>query len=63
MIKLGVPVKCQNGHRATWIMEITGLECHHRGVAKDEDCKCPKFDFGEGWIACGEPFVMDENCD
>jgi len=60
MIKIGVPVKCQNGHKAVWIMHITGFECYQDGVPKDEQCQCPKNDLGEGWHACGEPFIIEK---
>lgn len=57
-MKIGIPVECQNGHKATWRMLITGLEKKDIGVKNSENCKCPKFDFGEGWKACGEPFFI-----
>jgi len=52
-----IPVKCQNGHKATWRIEVKGLETIPRGVTDEENCPCPKFDFGEGWRAAGDPYV------
>jgi hypothetical protein len=60
-VKIGIPVKCQNGHRATWVIKIQGLIPKPIGVNWTENCSCPKSNFGEGWSVCGEPFVMEDS--
>jgi len=57
-MKIGIPVQCQNGHKATWVVELRGLEHYHQGVPDSEKCDCPKHDFGMGYSACGEPAVI-----
>jgi hypothetical protein len=61
-LKIGVPAKCSEcGNIATWVIEIRGLDTRHIGVSKDENCPCLKFNLGEGWSACGEPFVLGDS--
>lgn len=60
-MKIGIPVKCQNGHTAVWIVEISGLEHHHKGVPEADKCKCPKHDFGMGYSAYDKPFVIGDD--
>ncbi len=57
-MKIGIPSQCQNGHKATWVIELDGLEVYQRGVDQAEKCKCPKHEFGQGYTACGKPFVI-----
>lgn len=60
-MKIGIPVKCQNGHKATWLIEISGLDAVTMGAFGDPNrCKCPKHDIGQGYFADGEPFVFDQ---
>lgn len=59
MIKIGIPVECQNGHKATYVIAVNGLDPKHFGVDKSENCSCPKFDISEGWKQCGEPFIIE----
>lgn len=55
-----VPVECQNGHKATWYIEIHGLEVKQIGVPHDESrCDCSKFGFGQGYHATGKAKVID----
>ena len=56
-----IPVQCQNGHKATWIIEINGLNVEQKGVSESEKCSCPKWSFGEGYVACGKPVISQEN--
>jgi hypothetical protein len=48
-IKIGIPVVCQNGHRAVYYFKLENLEFKDEGVSKESNCKCPKFELGEGW--------------
>jgi hypothetical protein len=48
-VKIGVPVVCQNGHRAVFWYELFGLTWSDRGVSRDQQCDCPKHDMGQGW--------------
>lgn len=50
-----VPVECQNGHKATWYIEIDGLNITDIGVPYYEQCDCPKWDIGQGYVAIGKP--------
>lgn len=56
-MKIGVPVKCQNGHKAVWIIEISGLDVIERGVDPRLKCDCPKHEIGQGYFPAGKPFV------
>lgn len=56
---IGIPAKCQNGHKAIWRIEIGGLNARVRGVERDKKCDCPKINLGEGYEACGDPFVIE----
>lgn len=58
MIRIETPVRCQNGHLATWRMEISGYDVRHLGVSDAENCKCPKHDYGQGWHVIGEAKVV-----
>lgn len=58
MMRVGVPVECQNKHVATWVIEIHGFDIKHVGVCKAETCQCLKGELGEGWTPIGEPFVF-----
>ena len=59
-MRIGIPVMCQNGHEATWIIVINGLEVVNKGVTHDK-CQCSKSRFGEGYKEYGEPFVINED--
>lgn len=59
-MKIGIPVKCQNGHSATWIIEIDGLDVTEHGVDHRYSCSCPKGEIGEGFRESGKPFVIPE---
>ncbi len=52
---VGVPVVCQNGHEAVWLIKITGIEPELVGVPEWMKCQCPKFNFGEGYKENGNP--------
>lgn len=58
-MKIGVPVKCQNGHRATAYHRVEGLDTIYLGVPEDQKCACPKHDIGMGWFQDGKPFVVE----
>ena len=60
VLRIGIPVECQNGHKAIYKMVIIGLEVKELGVDRGQNCGCPKFGIGEGWRACGKPFVLNE---
>jgi len=60
-VKIGTPVECQNGHKATYVIEINDLFPNIPGVSEEEKCDCPKWDFGEGWKSVGEPFIITKN--
>lgn len=51
--KLRIRVVCQNGHEAWSYFERRGLDIWWRGVPREEQCDCPKADFGEGYRAAG----------
>lgn len=58
-LKFRTPVVCQNGHKAYWYFELiqSGIgiaDVKNYGVPKEQECKCSKFDFGEGWRRAGE---------
>lgn len=58
-LKFRTPVVCQNGHKALWYFELsqnaTGIaEVNHIGVPVEQECKCPKHEFNEGWRRAGE---------
>ena len=57
-LTIAVLVVCQNGHEAKWIFEIDGLDVTERGVQDKDKCDCPKWNFGEGYRACGDPVVV-----
>lgn len=60
-MKIGIPVRCQNGHKSTWLIEISGLEAVSMGTFGDPNrCKCPKHEIGQGYFADGKPFVVDQ---
>lgn len=61
-MKIGIPVKCQNGHKATWYAELVSnsLDFMHRGVPQDEKCDCPKHEIGQGYFSDGKPFADDQ---
>lgn len=60
-MKIGIPVKCQNGHKSTWLIEISGLDAVSMGTFGDPNrCKCPKHEIGQGYFADGKPFVVDQ---
>lgn len=61
-MKIGVPVTCQNGHKATWVIEIDGLDIIEHGVNRVVACDCPKICVGQGYRAAGKPYVI-ENID
>ena len=57
-MKIGVPVQCQNGHKGLFVFTFRGIEV--TSEAPKDICNCPKWDFGEGWKACGDPFIIKE---
>lgn len=57
-MKIGIPVKCQNGHKAVWIYEISGLDVISLGVDHRLKCKCPKHEIGQGYFPDGKPFEV-----
>lgn len=60
-MKIGIPVKCQNGHKSTWLIEISGLDAVSMGTFGDPNrCKCPKHDIGQGYFADGAPFLLEQ---
>lgn len=59
-MKIGIPVKCQNGHAATWVVEFRGLDAVSLGVDHVGKCACPKHDIGQGYFRDGEPFVLGQ---
>jgi hypothetical protein len=59
-MKIGIPVKCQNGHKATWFIEFRGLDTVHLGVPSEGKCDCPKHEIGQGYFADGAPFVVGQ---
>lgn len=60
-MKIGVPVKCQDGHRAVWFYSFRGLDVISEGVPHKSKCDCPKHEIGQGYFADGEPFVVVGN--
>ncbi|MDF0750303.1 hypothetical protein NLU14_08675 [Marinobacter sp. 71-i] len=56
-MKIAIPVECQNGHKAKWIICIDGLVARHEGVPTKEKCNCPKWQEGQGYTPCGKPEV------
>lgn len=62
-MKIGIPVKCQNGHAAVWVVQLKGLDVVHIGVPAAMQCACPKGDIGEGYFATGKHFVLEEGKD
>lgn len=59
-MKIGIPVKCQNGHKATWVVEFRGLDAVSLGVDHVGKCKCPKHEIGQGYFPDGEPFLLEK---
>lgn len=57
-MKIGIPVKCQNNHKAVWVIVIHGLDVSHEGVPKENKCDCPKRDYNQGYQSCGEPYLL-----
>ena len=55
-----IPCECQNGHKAIWRIEICGLDTVTLGVKPEDKCDCPKHDFGQGYDACGKPYLQVE---
>lgn len=52
-LRIETPVACQNGHQATWVTEIRGLDVRSLGVAREHACSCPKWGLGQGYSATG----------
>lgn len=59
-MKIGIPVRCQNGHQAVWVTHIDGLDVLQLGVPEPMKCPCPKGDLGEGYFATGKPFLLED---
>lgn len=60
-MKIGVPVKCQNGHRAVWFYSFRGLDVISEVVDRELQCDCEYPESGQGYFADGEPFVVVGN--
>ena len=60
-MKIGIPVKCQNGHSATYVFQIDGLDMHEWGVKPEFSCSCPKGEIGQGWKESGAPYVIPDS--
>ena len=48
-VRVGVPVACQNGHRATWWFALRDLEWVPDGMDVIDKCDCPKCEMGQGY--------------
>lgn len=59
-MKIAIPVKCQNGHKATWYVEFRGLDAVSGGVPSEGKCNCPKHEIGQGYFVDGDPFVVGQ---
>jgi len=57
-MKIGIPVKCQNGHHAVWFYRFRGLDVISEGVPPSTKCDCPKHEIGQGYFATGNPFLV-----
>lgn len=55
---VALPVKCQNGHEATWYWELRGMTWSVIGVPDEQKCKCPKWSEGQGYRPAGDPEVI-----
>ena len=60
-MELKIPVECQNGHKAFWHIKINGLNIETLGVPTKDKCDCPKWDYGQGYHALGNPEVVEDN--
>jgi hypothetical protein len=49
VVRIGVPCECQNGHKATWWYRLESITMVDEGVKPEENCNCPKAEFGQGW--------------
>lgn len=56
-LRIKVPVECQNGHKAEWIIDIRGLHVGTIGVPREGKCDCPKVGMGQGYHAVGNPRI------
>ena len=54
---VGIPVVCQNGHEAVWLIKIYEIEPETLGVPEWMKCQCPKLKFGQGYKKNGNPVV------
>lgn len=59
-MKVGIPVQCQNGHRATYWFELIRLTWHDRGVVESERCDCPKHGLEQGWSRSEGPVKIEQ---
>ena len=59
-MRICLPVICQNGHKAMshFRFDRQSMEFVWEGVTREESCKCPKHDVGQGWRANGDPFIQ-----
>lgn len=55
------PVECHNGHRAKYYWSVSGISyVENEGVIASEDCKCSKFELGNGWRHTGKPVEISQ---
>lgn len=60
MIVIRTEIECQNGHKNAWITKFSGGRIISQEY-EEETCSCPKWDFGEGFVPCGEEYVIEGN--
>lgn len=51
-LKFRTPCKCQNGHHAFLFYCVRFGDVYNSKWEKDKECKCPTFDYGEGFAQC-----------
>lgn len=56
-----LPVICQNGHKAlaTYRWDSARMDYIFESVPRDEQCKCPKHNLGQGYKQDGAPFIRN----
>lgn len=63
-IWVGVPVKCQHGHRAVYWYCLSGedgLEWRPDGVEDHQACGCPKWGGHEGWTRDEGELIVEQD--
>ncbi len=53
-----IPVVCQNGHHAKWLLKIDNLDVRELGVSDDTRCGCPKYMRNAGYNRVGGPVTV-----